>query len=255
MTELHVIYKRYIDNAFFPEVAHMNKRLIIVSGPSCVGKSPLIKALRRMYPKISFHMPILYTSRPARSVEIEGIDYYFRSESAIRSFPPHRFIVGRTRTVWQAIDLEEMQSIFTRHDLIIFEIYPTLGKLFQDHPLIERLSADFEVRTLFISPATEDEIISLQINMGFPTPTDAVAAIMLPKLIGRMQQQGKLLTPEVMEDLRIRAARAYEEMKMGENYTDWIINHDGEDSHNWKYTPPIGEAGLTLRRFVDILLK
>lgn len=233
----------------------MNKRFIILSGPSCVGKSPLIKALRRVSPKIAFEMPILYTSRSPRSIETEGIDYYFRSEEVIRSFPPNRFIVGQTRTVWQAIDLEEMHKIFARHDLIIFEIYPTLGKLFQDHPLIEQLSAGFELRTVFISPATEDEIISLQINMGFSSPEKAVAAIMLPKLIGRMQQQGKLLTPEVMEDLQIRAARAYEEIKMGENYTDLIINHDGEDSHNWLYTPPIGEAGATLRRFTDILIK
>jgi hypothetical protein len=78
---------------------------------------------------------------------------------------------------------------------------------------------------------------------------------MLPKHIGRMQQQGKLLTPDVLEDLKIRASRAYDEIRMGENYTHWIINHDGEDSNNWRYTPPIGEAGATLKRFADILLK
>jgi guanylate kinase len=233
----------------------MKKRLIILSGPSCVGKSPLIKALKRVYPEIDFKMPILYTSRAPRSIETEGIDYYFRSEDMIRSFPLDRYIIGQTRTVWQAIDIDQMREIFTRHDLIIFEIYPTLGKLFQDHLLIQQLSADFYVRTVFISPAAEDEIAGLKVNMGFSSPDKAVAAIMLPKLIGRMQQQGKLLTPDVMEDLQIRAARAYSEMKMGENYTDWIVNHDGEDSHNWRYTPPIGEAGATLRRFLEILTK
>jgi len=233
----------------------IKKRFIILSGPSCVGKSPLLKSLKRVHPDIPFQMPILYTSRPPRSIETEGIDYYFRSEQEIKSFSPDRYIVGKTRTVLQAIDLEEMQRIFTRHDLIILEIYPTLGKIFQDHPLIQQLSADFEVRTVFISPATEDEIHALQINMGFHSPAEATAAIMLPKLIVRMQQQGKLLVPVIIEDLQIRAAKAYEEIKMGENYTDWIVNHDGEDSHNWHYTPPLGEAGITLRRFVDILLK
>ena len=76
---------------------------------------------------------------------------------------------------------------------------------------------------------------------------------MLPKHIARMQQQGRLLTPEVMQDLHIRAARAYEEMQMGRSYTYRIVNHDNEDSGNWRYTPPIGEAGLTLKRFVEIL--
>jgi len=233
----------------------MNKRLIILSGPSCVGKSPLIKAVRRVHPEISFQTPIPYTSRAPRSIETEGIDYYFRSEGEIRSFPPDRYVVGQTRTIWQAIDLLEIQKLFANHDLIIFEIYPTLGKLFLNHPLVKKTSAEFEIIAVFISPATEDEFLALQNNMGFATPEDATAAIMLPKHIGRMQQQGKLLTPEVMEDLKTRSSRAYDEIKMGGKYTYCIINHDGEDSNNWRYTPPIGEAGATLKRFAEILLK
>ena len=234
---------------------NMEKRLIILSGPSCVGKSPLLKAVRKMYPEISFRMPVLYTSRPPRSIETEGVDYYFRSEQDIRSFQLERFIVGQIRRIWQAIDLMEMQGLFVHSSLIIVEIYPTLGKLFRDHPLIRQLAADFEVHTVFISPASEDEIHALQINMGFASPEEAVAAIMFPKLIDRTQQQGKLLTPEVMKDLEIRASMAYEEMKMGETYTYRIVNHDGEDSNNWRYTPPVGDAGVTLRRFLDIIRK
>jgi guanylate kinase len=233
----------------------MKKRLIILSGPSCVGKSPLIKALKKVRPEISFHMPILYTSRPPKSVETEGVDYYFRSEEDLRSYPPERFIVGQIRNIWQAVDLMEMQGLFADSSLIIAEIYPTLGKLFRDHPLIRQVTADFEVYTVFISPATEEEIHALQINMGFASPAGTLAGIMLPKLIARTEQQGKLLTPEVLEDLQIRASMAYDEMKMGENYTHRIVNHDGEDSHNWLYTPPLGDAGLTLARFVDIICK
>jgi guanylate kinase len=234
---------------------NMKKRLIILSGPSCVGKSPLIKALKQVNPEISFQMPIFYTSRPSRSIETEGVDYYFRSEQYIRSLPLERFIVGQVRTIWQAIDLMEMQGLFVHSSLIIVEIYPTFGKLFRDHPLIQQLAADFEVYSVFISPASHDEIHTLQINMGFSSPEEAAAAIMLPKLIGRTQQQGKLLTPKVLEDLEIRASMAYEEMKMGKNYTCRIVNHDGEDSNNWRCTPPMGDAGVTLRRFVDIIRK
>jgi len=234
---------------------NMKKRLIILSGPSCVGKSPLIKALKQVNPEISFQMPIFYTNRPSRSIETEGVDYYFRSEQYIRSLPLERFIVGQVRTIWQAIDLMEMQGLFVHSSLIIVEIYPTFGKLFRDHPLIQQLAADFEVYSVFISPASHDEIHALQINMGFSSPEEAAAAIMLPKLIGRTQQQGKLLTREVLEDLELRASMAYEEMKMGENYTYRIVNHDGEDSNNWRYTPPMGDAGVTLRRFVDIIHK
>ena len=233
---------------------NMKKRIIILSGPSCVGKSPLINALKKVHPEVSFQMPILYTSRPPRSIETNGVDYYFRLEQDIRSYPPERFIVGQIRRIWQAIDLVEMQELFVHSSLIIAEIYPTLGKLFIDHPLIRKLAADFEVCTVFISPASEDEIRALQVNMGFASSGEAAAAIMLPKLICRTQQQGKLLTPDVLEDLEMRASMAYEEMKMGENYTHHIVNHDGEDSNNWRYTPPMGDAGVTLRRFVDIII-
>lgn len=232
----------------------MNKRLVILSGPSCVGKSPLLKALRSVYPHISFQMPVMYTSRQPRSIEQEGIDYYFRTEQEIRSFPPDRYIIGKTRTVWQAIDLEEIRKLFAHHDLIIFEIYPTLGELFLTHPLTLQLSSQFQVRTVFISPATEHEIEALQASMGFTSPEEVVAAVMLPKHIGRMQQQGTLLTPEVMKDLHTRASMAYREMEMGKGYAYLIVNHDGEDSHNWRFTPPLGDAGATLKRFVEILL-
>jgi len=232
----------------------MKKQLIILSGPSCVGKSPLIKALGRVYPEITFRMPVFYTSRLPRTIEQEGIDYYFRSEAEIRSFPADRFITVKTRTVWQGIDLEEMARLFTGSDRIILEGHPILGSLFLEHPHVQRMSAGFEIITVFISPATEEEIRDVQNRMGFATPENATAAIMLPKHITRMQQQGKLLTPDLMQDLHIRADKSYEEIKMGKRYVHRIINHDGEDSNNWRYTPPIGDAGTTLKRFVEILL-
>jgi guanylate kinase len=231
----------------------MRKCLIIVSGPSCVGKSPLIKALRRVYPERSFQTPIFYTSRQPRSIEQEGVDYYFRSEKEIKSFPSDRYIVAQTRTVWQGIDLNEMEHLFSRHDLIITEVYPTLGTLFLEHPRVQRMSAEFKVKTVFISPVTEEEIQAIKTRMGFQTLAEATAAIMLPKHIARMQQQGRLLTSEVMQDLHIRASKAYEEIQMGRNYAHRIVNHDGEDSNNWRYSPPIGDAGMTLKRFVELL--
>jgi hypothetical protein len=43
-------------------------RLVILSGPSCVGKSPLDKALARLYPKLHARLRklVLHTSRAPR---------------------------------------------------------------------------------------------------------------------------------------------------------------------------------------------
>ncbi len=62
-----------------------NNRLVIFSGPSCVGKSPLAKALERFYPELYNSMKplVLYNSRAARPGEADGVDYYFRTEQEI----------------------------------------------------------------------------------------------------------------------------------------------------------------------------
>ena len=78
---------------------------------------------------------------------------------------------------------------------------------------------------------------------------------MTPKLISRALQQGAVLTPAALEDIRIRASRAHREIEEGEHYDHVLINHDGEDSLHWRYTPPIGEAGATLARFHAIITK
>ncbi|MBN2520908.1 MAG: hypothetical protein JXB17_10415, partial [Bacteroidales bacterium] len=82
-----------------------NGRLIILAGPSCVGKSPLAKALAKFYPEIwkTLHPLVLYNSRAARPGEIDGIDYYFRSRNEIESLKKKdHFVVMDVRGDLQA---------------------------------------------------------------------------------------------------------------------------------------------------------
>ena len=60
-------------------------RLVILSGPSCVGKSPLRAALAKFYPKLwgSLQKLVLFNSRPPRPGEREGVDYHFRSRTQV----------------------------------------------------------------------------------------------------------------------------------------------------------------------------
>ena len=62
-------------------------RLLILSGPSCVGKSPLDKALSKFYPELRLSMQplVLYNDRAARPGESDGVDYYFRSREVIEN--------------------------------------------------------------------------------------------------------------------------------------------------------------------------
>lgn len=57
------------------QTSNSNKPLMIL-GPSSVGKNTLINKLKEKYPEIIYKLP-LYTTRPRREGEIDGVDYYF----------------------------------------------------------------------------------------------------------------------------------------------------------------------------------
>lgn len=52
-------------------------RLWVITGPSGVGKGTLLKALRERHPELYFSVSV--TTRPARSGEQDGVNYFFRS--------------------------------------------------------------------------------------------------------------------------------------------------------------------------------
>ena len=56
--------------------------LIIISGTTCAGKGTVIKKLLSNHNDIT--LSVSYTSRPKRDSEINGIDYYFVSESEFK---------------------------------------------------------------------------------------------------------------------------------------------------------------------------
>ncbi|KAL7069315.1 guanylate kinase family protein [Cryptosporidium serpentis] len=57
----------------------MNKTLLVVCGPSGVGKSTLIEYLIKKYPN-KFKFSISYTTRKPRGHEVNGVEYYFCSK-------------------------------------------------------------------------------------------------------------------------------------------------------------------------------
>jgi guanylate kinase len=68
----------------FPDrVAAMQRgKLIVLSGPGGVGKSTVAKALRQTH---TFWVSISATTRIARHNEVDGVDYYFYTESEFDS--------------------------------------------------------------------------------------------------------------------------------------------------------------------------
>ena len=53
--------------------------LIILSGPSGVGKGTIRKEIMSKYPNLDLHYSISMTTREPRSGEVDGQDYFFVS--------------------------------------------------------------------------------------------------------------------------------------------------------------------------------
>ncbi|MDZ7347058.1 MAG: hypothetical protein ONA69_09740, partial [candidate division KSB1 bacterium] len=183
----------------------MRKKVILLSGPSCVGKTPLLRALSRTNPEIKWGRPILYTSRQPRPGESEGVDYHFLSDAEIRSLPYERFVVAKTRHIWQAVDLDELGELLHQYDCLIYDVHPVLAAALREHPRLKGRD-ELQIVRVFLQPATLEEIEELRSAMPESSLQEATAALMTPKLIARALQQGTPLTPEVLQDIRIRAA-------------------------------------------------
>jgi guanylate kinase len=227
-------------------------RLVILSGPSCVGKSPLHKALGRFYPELSarLHKLVLYNSRSPRPGEIDGKDYHFRTRDQVEKLRSvKQYVVLEVRADLQALDLEELGELLNKGD-VFFEGNPFVGRALQTNPQIsgvQRLS-------VFISPLSKDEIVFLKSPERNASLPDLLTDIMRRKLLRRTTRQKMHLSLKDLEDIEKRASSAYRELQEAWHFDRVIANHDGEDSDNWEaFYYPIGDARKTLEAFAALL--
>ena len=86
-----------------------------------------------------------------------------------------------------------------------------------------------------------------------------------PLFIGYLREQGPLGIPRTtkqkgilsrndLENIEVRVASTYGELRQAWRFTYVIPNHDGEDSDNWDaFYYPVGEARKTLMAFAGLL--
>lgn len=227
-------------------------RLVILSGPSCVGKGPLDKALARFYPELRGRLRsvVLYNSRAPRPGEADGVDYHFRTRDEVTALgKDERYAVLDARGDRQAVDLEELGRLLERGDAF-FEGNPFVARRLQTHPRL----AEVNRLSVFMAPLSRDEILDLRgPGRGVDLP-EFVADVMRRKLLRRARRQRADLSPADLEDIERRAASAYGELKEARHFDHVIPNHDGEDSENWSaFGHPVGDARKALLAFAALL--
>ena len=227
-------------------------KLIILTGPSCVGKGPLIEAMHKFYPQIISKMNklVIYNSRWPRPGEKEGLDYFFRQRSDIERLQNQQdFVTCDVRGDLQAIDLNQLKQLLKQGD-VFFEGNPLILEL-----LFEKLQPE-KIKTLktFLSPLSREEIEYFKNLKPAVSLSSLITDMMRRKLLRRTQRQKGILSQQDLDDIERRATSAFGEMKYAGRCDAVIPNQDGEDSENWNaFYYPVGCARKTMECFAMLL--
>ena len=226
-------------------------RLIILTGPSCVGKSPLRKAVKRLNPELHDKLQplVLYNSRSPRPGEEDGIDYYFRQRKSIERLKnDDRYVVMDVRGDLQALDLQELEQELSQGD-VFFDGNPFVGNLL----LVHEQLVDIPKVSVFMSPLSREEVEFFRDESEI-TLRDQLTELMRHKLLRRTQKEKGVVSLPDLQNIERRAASAFRELMLAPNFDYILPNHDGEDSENWDaYYYPIADARKSYKAFIALI--
>lgn len=228
-----------------------DKRLVVVSGPSGVGKGPTIDWLKKLYlPDLcQVHIRKTQTARhTGKEADIGFANGTGRDGGQYYTFS--------CRGAEQRLSLDELDNAIATHDVVLLESYYTTL------PFLKRYCASTcDVVSTFISPVSLDDLrpakktaSSLGSTVGLESSLDdCVVNPMLDALVRRAAQEGKTYSTALLGDLMVRAKDSLNELRYAHNYS-WIIpNHCPESNHAWGQKALIGESGLVVETLRDIV--
>lgn len=234
----------------------MTKRLIILSGPSCVGKSPLTAAVKKYWPEVKFIQATVIKSKESRynkprpdEISVWNNPDCWRTMAEIETLKNNpRFVVDYCHGFAQVIDLDRIINAPT--DAVLMESYYTMAQKIVKSDYL----AGVDIKRVFLSPISCNEISQLK-----DVPT-TIKSLMMFKQYQRAEFHGRKIDAVWLTDMRHRVDDAIKEIRVACDYDYVLVNHDGEGAENWQrhndgvfYAKPIGDAGLATDCLADIL--
>ena len=166
--------------------------LVVISGPSGVGKDSVLRGLREQ--GLPFRFVPTMNTRPKRSDEVDGVDYFF-------------------------VTTEEFVTLLEQGELLEHAIVYGDYKGIPKKPIREALNSgqDVALRVDVQGAATLKRLIPQAIFIFLTTPTEE-------ELVQRLLKR----KTESPESLRIRIATAREEMLRIPEFDYVVVNHDDQ---------------------------
>lgn len=162
--------------------------LIVLSGPSGVGKGTVCSALRKQAPELVYSVSA--TTRSAREGEVEGVNYFFRSREQFQ----------------QMIDTDEMLEWAE----YVGNMYGTPRRFVEDTLRSGKdVILEIEVQG------------ALKVKQKFP---EGVFIFLLPPSLDELENRIVTRGTESDEIIRSRMSIAVEEIRLMEHYDYAIIN-------------------------------
>ncbi|MBF0097843.1 MAG: hypothetical protein HQM04_03055 [Magnetococcales bacterium] len=228
-------------------------KMVVLAGPSCVGKGPLFTALRRFYPELASRLRqlVLFNDRAPRPGEEEGIHYFFRPRGAIEALRDKEgYVVADVLGDLQALEVAQIERIIASGRIPFFEGSPFVPGKLREVGLFDR----FPTLSIFLSPLSREEILYLKDPDRAVDLNRFITDVQRHKLLHRTQRQKGSLSLKDLENIEKRSNNALLEMRAACHFDHVIPLHDGEGHENWDaFYYPIGSARKALLAFVALL--
>lgn len=140
----------------------MEGRLVILSGPSGVGKDTLIEAWRARNPRVQ--RVVAYTTRPPRDGEVDGRDYHFVTIPAFllmadsNKFLEWKIVHGN----YYATPLADMEAMLAEGKIAILKV--------DVHGAVSAMDRRPDAISVFIQPPSWEELETRIRNRALDLP-------------------------------------------------------------------------------------
>ena len=166
--------------------------LLIISGPSGVGKDTVLDAMREA--GLPFHFVVTSTSRPPRPNEVDGEDYVFVSRDEFER------MIARDELLEYALVYDQYKGIPREH---------VRAALASGHDVVMRLDVQGAETVKRLVPG-------------------AISVFLVASSMGELEQRLRSRQSDTPEQIRVRLAKARSEMEALASFDYVVPNRDDQ---------------------------